>query len=213
MSKVRIHMLMSLDGYTSAPNQSLQQPFGDGTEQFLAWVFALKSFREHMGMEGGDSGPSSDVIEETGANLGATIMGRHMFGGSVPWQDGDPWKGWWGDNPPFHTPVFVLTHHPRERFVMEGGTEFIFVTDGIESALRQAREVAGDRDIRIGGGGNVANQYIVAGLVDEIEVHVVPMFLGGGVRLFDGLGPGSPQLELIRTVPGVVSHLKYRVVK
>jgi dihydrofolate reductase len=215
VSKVRIHMMMSLDGYVAGLNQSLQQPFGDIPDGFLDWVFRLKSFREHQGMGAdGAEGPTNDVIRETGENLGATIMGRHMFGGGTgPWDPSDPWKGWWGDNPVFHTPVFVLTHYPRERLVMEGGTEFVFVTDGIESALRQAKEAAGDRDVRIGGGGNVANQYIASGLVDEIEVHVVPVLIGAGERLFEGLGDARPQLELIRTMPGTVSHLKYRVVK
>jgi dihydrofolate reductase len=216
MSKVRIHMMMSLDGYVAGPNQSLEHPFGDHVEHFLDWAFKLKVFHEMQGTEGGETGPTDDVWRETSSNLGATIMGRHMFGGGPgPWATGpEEWKGWWGDNPPYHTPVFVLTHHARASLPMEGGTEFFFVTDGIESALRQAREAAGDKDIRIGGGAEVANQYLAAGLVDELEIHLVPWVIGdGGARLFDGLGNARPQLELVRTVPTPeVTHLKYRVV-
>lgn len=142
-------------------------------------------------------------------------MGRHMFWcGPGPWSE-EPWTGWWGDNPPFHTPVFVLTHFPSALLAMQGGTEFIFVTDGIESTLRQATDAAGGKDVRIGGGGSsVASQYLAARLVDELELHIVPMLFGGGVRLFDNLGAARPQLELIRTVAAPeVTHLKYRVVK
>lgn len=215
MSKVRVHMMMSLDCYTAGPNQSVDKPFGEGTEHFLDWVFKLKSFREMQGMEGGETGPSSDVIAETMENLGATVMGRNMFGGGPgPWSQEKPWNGWWGENPPFHTPVFVLTHHAREPLVMQGGTVFTFVTDGILSALEQAKEAAGDKDVRIGGGANVVNQYLAAGLVDELELHVVPMLLGDGARLFEGLGDSRPRLEPVRTVVGAdVTHLKYRVFK
>lgn len=214
MSKVRVHMVVSLDGYAAGPNQSRERPFGERTEHFLDWVFKLKAFREMQGMEGGESGPSSDVIKEAAANIGATIMGRNMFGGGPgPWPE-EPWNGWWGDNPPYHTPVFVLTHYAREPLVMQGGTVFNFVTDGIESALAQAREAAGDKDIRIGGGANVVNQYLAAGLIDELELHVVPVVLGAGERLFANFGDARPQLELVRTVPAPdVTHLKYRIVK
>jgi dihydrofolate reductase len=165
-------------------------------------------------MEGGETGPSDDVMRETFENVGATVMGRNMFGGGHgPWPE-EAWNGWWGDNPPYHTPVFVLTHYAREPLEMEGGTVFHFVTDGIESALRQAREAAGDADVRIGGGANAVNQYLAAGLIDELELHLVPMLLGDGARLFAGMGPDSPRFELVRTVAGAdATHLKYRVVK
>ncbi len=214
MTRVRVHMMISLDGYTSGPNQSLERPFGDIPDRFLDWVFKLRSFRELLNLgEGGETGPTDDVMRETGENLGATVMGRNMFGGGPgPWSE--DWRGWWGDNPPFHTPVFVVTHHPRAPLTMEGGTEFHFVTDGIESALRQAREAAGDRDIRVGGGGSLANQFLAAGLVDELELHVVPVILGAGVRLLDNLGSPPPQLELLRAVAGPeVTHVKYRLAK
>jgi len=210
---VRIHMMMSLDGYVAGPNQRLDAPFGDGTEHFLDWAFATRVFHEMLHQEGGEGGPTDEVMRGTAENLGATIMGRGMFGGGHGAWPQEPWSGWWGSNPPYHTPVFVLTHAPREPLPMEGGTTFYFVTDGIEAALAQAREAAGDRDIRIGGGGDVANQYLAAGLVDELELHLVPTFIGPrGVRLLDGLGAGRPQLELIRTVAAPdVTHLKYRV--
>ncbi len=219
MTKVRIHMMMSLDGRAAGPNMTPDRPFGDGTEGFTDWVFELKSFRAQHGMEGGVEGPGDDVMAETSKNLGATIMGRNMFGGGPgPWGDkrwgADPWKGWWGPNPPYHTPVFVLTHHPREPLQMEGGTTFHFVTDGIASALQQAKAAAGDKDIRIGGGANVANQFLAAGLVDEVEIHLVPMVIGAGPRLFDGLADPLPGFELVRTVAAPdVTHVKYRVLR
>ena len=165
----------------------------------------------------GHRGPSSDVIAETAENLGATIIGRNMFGGGPgPWGNerwgAEPWNGWWGSNPPYHTPVFVLTHHPRPSLEMEGGTTFHFVTGGIEEALDRGRAAAGDRDVRIGGGATVANQYLAAGLVDELEIHLVPMVIGAGPRLLDGLGDTRPAFELIRTVEAPsVTHLKYRI--
>jgi dihydrofolate reductase len=214
MSKVRVHMMASLDCYVAGPNQSVDKPFGEGTEHFLDWLFRLRSFRQLQGTEGGETGPSDDVIRETAENVGATIMGRSMFGGGPgPWS-AEPWNGWWGEDPPFHTPVFVLTHHAREPLAMQGGTVFNFVTDGIESALELARRAAGDKDVRIGGGANVVNQYLATGLVDELELHVVSMILGGGARLFENLGDARPRLELLRAVATPeVTHLKYRVVK
>lgn len=215
MGKVRLHMMMSVDGYVAGPNQSLEKPFGDHTEGFLDWLFKLQTFRAMHGGSEGETGPSNDVMRETAENLGATVMGRNMFGGGRgPWPK-PAWNGWWGENPPYHTPVFVLTHHPREPLVMQGGTTFTFVTDGLESALRQARTAAGDKDVRIGGGGELANAFLAAGLVDELELHVVPKIIGeGGVRLFTGLGASRPRLELMRTVATpAVTHLKYRIVK
>jgi dihydrofolate reductase len=205
---------MTLDGYVAGPNQSVEHPLGEGTEHLHDWLFKLKFFREIHGEEGGETGPNDDVLREAADNVGATIMGRNMFGGGPgPWGK-EPWNGWWGEDPPFHTPVFVLTHHAREPLVMQGGTTFTFVTDGIESALEQARAAAGGKDVALGGGASVAQQYLAAGLIDEMELHVVPLLLGGGARLFDNLAGSDLKLEPVRTIeaPGV-THLKYRVVK
>jgi dihydrofolate reductase len=214
MSKLRFNISMSLDGYIAGPNQSLETPLGEGGEGLHEWGTKLKSWREPHGMSGGEAGVDDDVMQETFANVGATIMGRNMFGGGPgPWK-GNDWKGWWGEDPPFHHPVFVLTHHPREALRMEGGTTFHFVTDGIEPALAQAREAAGGRDVLIGGGANVAQQYLAAGLIDEIELHVVPVLLGGGARLFDNVGESAVRLEQVRAIEGSgVTHVKYRVLK
>ena len=213
MGNVRVHISTSLDGYVAGPNQSMENPLGEGGERLHDWLVALKAWREAAGMEGGEENANSPVVREAFANVGAEIMGRGKFGppGRGPWGD-DPWRGWWGDDPPFHKPVFVLTHHEREPLTLSD-TTFIFVTDGIESALERAREAAGEKDVFIGGGADVINQYLAAGLVDELELHVVPLLLGGGARLFAGVGPDL-ELELLRTVeaPGV-SHVKYRVVK
>jgi dihydrofolate reductase len=213
MSKVRFDITMSLDGYVAGPNQSEENPLGEGGGDLHDWAFALTAFREPHGMEGGEVNASTPVVEESLANIGAEVMGRNKFGGGPgPWGD-DPWNGWWGDDPPFHTPVFVLTHHAREPLEMGGGTTFTFVTDGIESALEQAKEAAGERDVKIGGGANVAQQYLAAGLIDEMEISVVPLLLGDGARLFDNLG-ADVKVEPVRAVeaPGV-THLKYKLVK
>jgi dihydrofolate reductase len=163
------------------------------------------------GGEGGETNASSAVVQERWVNIGATIMGRNMFGPiRGPWPD-DAWRGWWGEEPPYHHPVFVLTHHPREPLQMQGGTTFEFVTDGIESALARAKEAAQGADVWLAGGASVANQYLAAGLVDEVDVSIAPVLLGGGERLFEGLGAGSLELTQIRAVdaPGV-THIKYR---
>lgn len=213
MSKVRVHISVSLDGYVAGPNQSQEEPLGTGGEGLHDWLVALKAWREPAGMEGGQENASSPVVSETHANVGAEIMGRGKFGPAIrgPWGD-DPWRGWWGENPPFHKPVFVVTNHPREPLTL-AATTFTFVTDGIRTALAQAREAAGDKDVIIGGGADVINQYLAARLVDEVELHVVPIILGGGARLFDGVGPAL-KLELLRVIeaPGV-THLKHRVVR
>jgi dihydrofolate reductase len=213
MSKVRVHISTSLDGYVAGPNQSEENPLGEGGERLHDWVVELKSWRELHGMEGGEENASNAVVEEENANVGAEIMGRNKFGppGGGPWGD-DPWQGWWGEDPPFHKPVFVLTHHDREPLTLSD-TTYTFVTDGIDSALERARAAAGDKDVVIGGGADIINQFLAAGLVDGLELHVVPILLGGGERLFAGVGPDL-RLEEHRAVeaPGVV-HLKYRVVK
>jgi dihydrofolate reductase len=210
MSTVRAHISVSADGYVAGPNQSPEEPLGEGGEQLHEWVVSLASWREAHGREGGDVNASSAVVEETQSNVGAEIMGRGKFGGGPgPWSDDPPWEGWWGDDPPFHMPVFVLTSHAREPLTLSD-TTFTFVTDGIEPALEQARAAAGDRDVTIGGGAAAINQYLAAGLLDELELHVVPRVLGAGARLFEGVGPDLA-LEQIRVIeaPGV-THLKYR---
>jgi dihydrofolate reductase len=213
MSKVRAFISVSLDGYVAGPNQTMENPLGEGGEGLHEWVVALRPWRRAHGMEGGEDNASTAIVEEENANVGAEIMGRGKFGppGGGPWGD-DPWQGWWGDDPPFHKPVFVLTHHPREPLTLSD-TTFRFVTDGIESALAQARAAAGDRDVVIGGGAKAIDQFLAAGLLDELELHVVPIILGGGERLFAGVGR-EVKLELVRAVeaPGV-THLKYRVVR
>jgi dihydrofolate reductase len=213
MSKLRFAITMTLDGYIAGPNQSVEHPLGEGAENIHDWLVTLKTFREIHGDESsGDTGVNDDVLRENFEGIGATIMGRKMFGGGPgPWGK-DPWKGWWGVNPPFHGPVFVLTHHPRPPLAMQGGTTFTFVTDGIESALKQARAAARGKDISLGGGASVAQQYLAAGLIDEMEIHLVPQLLGGGSALFQGLG-SNVRLEPVRTIEGPgVTHLKYRVI-
>jgi dihydrofolate reductase len=213
MSKVRAHISISLDGYVAGPNQTQEEPLGEGGEQLHEWMFDLLAWREPHGEAGGEDNASNAVVLEANANVGAEIMGRGKYGPAArgPWGD-DPWRGWWGEDPPFHKPVFVVTHHEREPLTLSD-TTFTFVTDGIEPALAQAREAAGDKDVFIGGGAAIINQFLVAGLVDEIELHVVPILLGAGERLFAGVGP-NVKLEQLRVVeaPGVV-HLKYRVAK
>ncbi len=212
MSKLRVHISTSLDGYVAGPDQSAENPLGVGGEALHDWMVELQAWREPHGTAGGTVNASTPIVEEELANVGAEIMGRGKFGppGGGPWGT-DQWRGWWGENPPFHKPVVVLTHHERAPLTL-ADTTFTFVTGGIESALDQARQAAGGRDVIVGGGASVINQYLAAGLVDEIELHVVPILLGGGARLFDGVGP-LLGLEQVRAVeaPGV-AHLKYHVV-
>jgi dihydrofolate reductase len=162
-------------------------------------------------MEGGEENESSEVVRENMRTIGATIMGRNMFGGHPgPWDPKEPWQGWWGDNPPFHHPVFVITSHARDPLELEGGTTFTFVTGGIEEALKRALKAAGGLDVSLGGGANAARQYLAAGLVDEMDLHLVPILLGGGERLFDGVGTDLHGLRLVRTIAGDnVVHLKF----
>src|SRR5918996_3152940 len=213
MSKVRVHISVSADGYVAGPNQSEENPLGEGGESLHDWAVELRAWREPHGMEGGEVNESTPVMEESLANVGAEIMGRGKFGppGGGPWGD-DPWQGWWGEDPPFHKPVFVVTHNEREPLTLSD-TTFSFITDGIETALEQARGAAGGKDVFIGGGAQIINEYLAAGLVDELELHIAPLILGGGERLFDGVGPDL-KLEQVRAVqaPGV-THLKYRVIK
>jgi dihydrofolate reductase len=211
MSKVRAHISVSTDGYVAGPNQSIENPLGEGGEELHEWLIRLRAWREPHGMEGGEVNASSRVVEESVANVGAEIMGRGKFGGGPgPWSD-DPWRGWWGDEPPFHMPVFVLTNYKREPLTLSD-TTFTFVTEGIEAALERASSASGGKDVFIGGGADVIDQYLAAGLVDEVELNVVPLLLGGGSRLFAGVRPDI-KLEQVRAVEGVgVTHIKYRVV-
>jgi dihydrofolate reductase len=211
MPELKFEISISVDGYVAGPSQSEQHPLGEGGEELHEWVVKLESWRKAHGREGGEVNASSEVVEESMANVGATIMGRNMFGGGPgPWGE-DPWTGWWGDEPPFHVPVFVLTHHEREPLEMDGGTTFHFVTDGIESALAQARESAGGADVKLAGGASVAQQYLAAGLVDEMQLNVAPILLGAGERLFENVG-ADLRLEQERVVhTPEVTHLRYRV--
>jgi dihydrofolate reductase len=212
MSKVRVNISVSADGYAAGPNETNEDPLGEGGEELHEWLVGLRAWREPHGMEGGEENVSTPIAEESVANVGAEIMGRGKFGPADrgPWGD-NPWQGWWGEDPPFHMPVFVLTHHEREPLTL-ADTTFTFVTDGIESALAQAKEAAEGKDVLLGGGADSINQYLAAGLVDEIELHVAPILLGSGSRLLEGVGPDL-KLEQLRAVeaPGV-AHLKYRVV-
>jgi dihydrofolate reductase len=213
MSKLRCHISISLDGFVAGPNQSMENPLGDGGERLHDWVVALAVWREAHGKQGGEENESARIVEESRANIGAAVMGRNMFGpvGGGAWGD-EPWRGWWGDDPPYHYPVFVLTHHERAPLEMEGGTTFHFVTEGIESALEQAKAAAAGKDVMLWGGGQVIGQCLAAGLLDELELHVVPVLLGGGSSPFDSLQDTQVRLEQVRAVeaPGV-AHLKYRV--
>ena len=213
MSKVRANITISLDGYVAGPNQSEENPLGEGGEEVHEWMFRTKAWREAHGEEGGEVSASSEAVEQMHANVGAFVMGRNMFGPvRGDWGD-ESWNGWWGEDPPYHAPVFVLTHHEREPVEMQGGTTFYFVTDGIESALDQARKAAGDGDVLVAGGASAIRQYLAAGLLDELHLHLSPVMLGAGERLLDDLGSDT-KLEQLRAVeaPGV-AHLYYRVVR
>ncbi len=211
MTTITCHIAVSLDGFAAGPNQSLENPLGEGGERLHHWALATASWREQHGQSGGERNSDAEVIEEVTAGVGAHVMGRRMFGGGTGEWD-ESWRGWWGEDPPFHTPVYVLTHHPREPLEMEGGTTFHFVTGGIEPALEQAREAAGEQDVLVSGGASTVNQVLAAGLLDELCLHVVPVLLGSGERLLQDVG--DPQLEIAKVVASpAVTHLKYRVVR
>jgi dihydrofolate reductase len=213
MTKLRLDISTSLDGFVAGPNRTVEQPLGEGGMQLHEWVFGLATWMESHGVEGeGATGPDDDLIREQLAQPGAVLMGRRMFsGGEGAWEDDPMAEGWWGDTPPFRMPVFVLTHHARETLVLSD-TSFVFVTDGIESAYEQARAAAGEKDIAVAGGASVVQQCLRAGLLDELQVHVAPVLLGEGVRLFDG--GERAKLEVIRVVDSpTVTHIKYRVVR
>jgi dihydrofolate reductase len=211
MSKVWSQLSISVDGYVAGPNQSLENPIGEGGMRLHEWVFATDTWNEQHGREGGAPTADSEVYAKMMVGNGAYIMGRNMFGADRGAHDLQ-WRGWWGEDPPYHTPVYVLTHHAREPLEMQGGTTFHFVTDGIESALEQARAAAGDKDVAIAGGASAVNQYLAAGLLDELYLHIAPVVLGGGERLLEGVG--DPTLELVEVVASpAVTHINYRVLK
>ncbi len=211
MPKLKLQISISLDGYVAGPNQSEEDPLGEGGEALHDWVLKLAAWREPHGKEGGEVNASTEVFEEGSDNTGAIVMGRNMFGGGPgPWGE-DPWQGWWGDEPPFKAPVFVLTHHEREPLV-KGKTTFTFVTDGIASALAQAREAGGGKDVSLAGGANVIQQCLAAGEVDEMWLNIPPVLLGDGTQLFDA-STAEVGLEQLRAIEGPdAAHLKYRVV-
>jgi len=211
VSRLRLRISISLDGYVAGPHQSVENPLGVGGMRLHEWVFPLRVWREMHGMPGGEVNASSEFLEASMANIGATIMGRNMFGGHPgPWDRAKPWNGWWGQNPPYHHPVFVLTHHAREPLVLDGGNTFTFVTEGIESALAQARRAAAGKDVSLAGGAQAAREYLVAGLVDEMELNIAPTLLGAGERLFDGVGDDLHGLDLVQTVAAPnVTHLRF----
>ena len=218
MSKLKCQITVSLDGFVAGPNQSLELPLGEGALHLHDWALPTKTFRTLHGDAGsdvdGETGINDDVLREAFENIGATIMGRNMFGPERgPWSE-NPWRGWWGEDPPFPHPVFVLTHHAREPLTMPNGTTFHFITDGIEAALTQAKKAANGRDIALGGGAKVIQQYLAAGLLDEIEIHITPLLLGNGERLLDFSTLPDVTLEPMRTLEGGgVAHLKYRIVR
>ncbi len=213
MPDLILDISVSLDGFVAGPNPSLDDPLGVGGMQLHEWVFPTKAWREAHGHEGGQDGVDSELVAELVGQASATIMGRNMFSnGDGPWENDPKASGWWGDEPPFHHSVFVLTHHEREPLEMKGGTTFTFVTDGIESALEQARGAAGDGDIRLGGGADVAQQYLRAGLLDRLQLHVVPVLLGSGARLFED-NVGTLELTRSSASPTGVMHLDYRPVR
>jgi len=210
MSRLRFEISISTDGYVAGPNQSEEHPLGEGGEQLHEWVVKLDAWRAAHGRSGGETNPSSEIVAAAMENVGAVIMGRNMFGGGPgPWDDS--WRGWWGEDPPFHLPTFVLTHHEREPLEMQGGTTFHFVTEGIESALARAKEAAAGKDVRLGGGAEAAQQYLAAGLIDELQLNIVPVLLGAGERLFENVG-SKLELEQTRVVhTDEVTHIRYRV--
>ncbi len=209
VSSLTCQISVSLDGFVAGPNQSLEQPLGEGGMRLHEWAFATASWRAQHGLEGGEHNADSQVVEQATRGIGAYIMGRRMFGGGEgPWDEN--WTGWWDDEPPYHAPVFVLTHHPRQPLEMRGGTTFTFVTDGIESALEQARAATGGQNVSVAGGAETVQQYLAAGLLDELQLHIVPVVLGAGERLLTDVG--DPMLQPVEvTASSGVTHVRYRV--
>jgi dihydrofolate reductase len=213
MARLTCDISMSLDGFVAGPNQTVEQPLGEGGERLHEWAFAAATWRERHGLSGGEANADDEVVQESLHTTGAVVMGRRMFsGGQGPWADDPKADGWWGDDPPFHVPVFVLTHHARETVMKEGGTSFTFVTDGIEAALDRAQAAAGDKEVALGGGADVVQQFLGAGLLDELQIHLAPVLLGGGVSLFGSPGVEPIELEATRVIASPsVTHLRFRV--
>ena len=211
MPKVVADISISLDGFVAGPEPTLEEPLGKGGEQLHEWAYPLAAWRRPHGLEGGETGTESDLLEAAFGAAGAIVIGRRMFsGGGGPWGDDPKADGWWGDEPPFHCPVFVVTHHPRETVEKLGGTSFVFVTNGVEAAVERARAAAGDKDVAIGGGASVIQQCLAAGLLDELSVHIAPVLLGGGVRLFEDAP--AQRLEILDVVEGErATHVRYHV--
>ena len=203
MGKVHVSAFsITLDGFSAGPDQSLENPLGVNGPDMMGWFFPTKTFIEQHGGEGGETGVDNDFAMKSMTGNGAWILGRNMFGPvRGPWPD-DEWKGWWGDEPPYHVPTFVLTHHARDPIEMKGGTTFHFVTDGIHSALEQAKAAAGDKDIRIGGGAETVRQYLKERLIDELHLAMRPIFLGKGETIFEGLNLRELGYRIEETVPG-----------
>jgi dihydrofolate reductase len=215
MGKVVAEMSQSLDGFVAGPSPTLEQPLGEGGERLHEWAFGLASWRERHGLEGGEENADSELVAERLAATGAVVMGRRMYsGGDGPWASDPNADGWWGDEPPFRVPVFVLTHHARETVAKEGGTTFTFVTDGVEAAVAQAKNAAGERDVQVAGGAMAVQDALRAGLVDELLVHVAPVLLGGGTRFFEDVTESDARLERTRvTASPKVVHLGFDVLR
>jgi dihydrofolate reductase len=213
VGKLRLDISMSLDGFVAGPDATVEEPLGKDGLRLHEWIFGLASWREMHGEPGGEKTVDDEVVRESWDGLGAVLMGRRMFSGGEGGWEGDPMAdGWWGDDPPYEVPVFVLTHHAREPLSMQGRIAFTFVTGGIAAALDEARAVAGGKDVLVAGGASVAQQYLNAGLLDELQIHLVPLLLGDGVRLFEAVD--ERKLELTRVIESpAVTHLKYRVLK
>jgi dihydrofolate reductase len=211
MSSITCQISMSLDGFVAGPNQSPKDPLGEGGLRLHEWAFATEGWRAQHGLQGGERNADSELVERMVENIGAHVMGRKMFGGGAgPWDE--TWTGWWGDDPPFHAPVFVLTHHAREPLSMQGDTTFTFVTVGVESAIEQARDAAAGKDVAIAGGASAVRQCLAAGVLDELHLHIVPILLGGGERLLDDAG--EPVLEPVEVIASpAVTHVRYRVLR
>ena len=203
MGKVKVGAFsVSIDGFGAGPRQDLENPLGVRGTELHTWFFCTETFKKVHGQGGGTTGVDNDFAARSFENVGAWILGRNMFGPvRGPWED-DSWRGWWGENPPYHTPVFVLTHHARASLVLEGGTTFHFITDGLESALKKAKEAADGKDVRIGGGVSVIRQYLIAEQIDEMHLAVSPVLLGEGEHLFSGINLDQLGFGLVRTVAG-----------
>jgi dihydrofolate reductase len=211
MGKVTAEISVSLDGFVAGPTPTLEQPLGVGGDQLHEWVTHTRTFKQMHGQEGGDVDSDDELFAEAVRAQGAVVMGRRMFsGGEGPWEDDPNDQGWWGDEPPFHKPVFVLTSHAREPLVLSE-TTFTFVTDGIESAIQQAGAAAGDKNVAVAGGANVIQQAIRGGLLEELTLHVVPVLLGGGVRLLEDLQPTRLERTRLADSPTGITHLGFRV--